>query len=212
MAVVFTIVVAPSSGPYFGRFYGQTQPLAVMLAAAAGGAAALWVLSRFGFVIIEGRATISGIALSAVFATVLAVAIVMADVLFRYPEDINLALPQALLFYPAIGLTAEVVFHLLPLAFLIPALGVTLRRFGRERVIWFAVALVAVLEPTFQVVVAGGGTGWVDVYTWLHVFAIAASQLYVFRRFDFASMYAFRLIYYLYWHIVWGAIRIPLLF
>jgi hypothetical protein len=37
-------------------------------------------------------------------------------------------------------------------------------------------------------------------------------QLYVFRRFDFASMYAFRLVYYAYWHILWGVIRLKVLF
>ena len=53
---------------------------------------------------------------------------------------------------------------------------------------------------------------WADVYTWVHVFAIALLQLYVFRRFDFTSMYVFRLIYYAYWHIIWGVLRLELLF
>ena len=44
------------------------------------------------------------------------------------------------------------------------------------------------------------------------VFVIAVLQLYVFRRFDFASMYSFRLVYYAWWHILWGTIRLSVLF
>ena len=212
LAAAFTVAVAPVSRRYFDLYYASLPPLAVAVAAAALGGVALWVLSRYGFAIIDGRASVRGIRLSALFATVMAAAIVVADVLLRYPRDLNVPLPQALLFYPAIGLTAEVVFHLLPLALLVPLLSVMAKRVGRQRVVWVAIALVAVAEPTFQVLVGGSGSAWADVYTWLHVFVIAALQLYVFRRFDFASMYAFRLIYYLYWHMAWGAIRIPLLF
>jgi hypothetical protein len=31
-------------------------------------------------------------------------------------------------------------------------------------------------------------------------------------RYGFLSMYAFRLVYYLHWHIVWGYLRLQLLF
>lgn len=139
-------------------------------------------------------------------------AVVVADVLLRYPQDINVPVPRALLFYPAIGLTAEVAFHLVPLACLLLVLNAIVPQVARERVVWFALALVAVSEPVFQVLVGGGGTGLVDVHTWVHVFVLASLQLYVFRRFDFASMYGFRLVYYAYWHILWGTIRIPVLF
>jgi hypothetical protein len=33
-----------------------------------------------------------------------------------------------------------------------------------------------------------------------------------FRRYDFASMYSFRLVYYAYWHVAWGVIRLKVLF
>ena len=122
-------------------------------------------------------------------------------------------LPQALTFYPAVGLVAEVVFHLLPLAILLPVLNLIAGRLGGERVVWLGMLLVAVSEPTFQVIAGGGNRSpGGDAYTWLHIFAIAVLQLYVFRRFDFASMYSFRLIYYAYWHILWGAIRLRVLF
>ena len=34
----------------------------------------------------------------------------------------------------------------------------------------------------------------------------------LFQRYDFMAMHAFRLVYYLTWHIVWGYARLKLLF
>lgn len=56
LAVAFTALVAPSSASCFERFYGSVQPLVVMVVAGVVGAVALWVLTRFGFVIVEGGA------------------------------------------------------------------------------------------------------------------------------------------------------------
>jgi hypothetical protein len=37
-------------------------------------------------------------------------------------------------------------------------------------------------------------------------------QLTLFRRYDFLTMYAFRLVYYLVWHVAWGHLRLQVLF
>ena len=212
-ALLFVVVLRPSSGEYFRRFFGEVNPIAVFFVTSVLGTAALWVLeSRFGFVLLMGRTSLPGITLSAALATVLALAIVVADVIIRYPQDTNVPVPQALLFYPAIGFVAEVLFHVLPLALLLLVLSPLAGRVGSERVIWLGIMLVAVLEPTFQVLFEGKPLTWGAAYTWIHVFAIAGLQLYVFRRFDFMTMYAFRLFYYAYWHILWGVIRLELLF
>jgi hypothetical protein len=71
---------------------------------------------------------------------------------------------------------------------------------------------VAALEPTFQVAFGGKPLTWGDTYTWIHVFAIAFLQLTVFRRYDLLSMVSLRMFYYAYWHIIWGVIRLKLLF
>ena len=140
----------------------------------------------------------------------LAVLIVIADFVIRYPQDINVPFPQALLFCPAVGFMAEIMFHVLPLALLLLASTPLVGRLGGERVVWLGILLVAVLEPTFQALFEG--FTWRAAYTWIHVGAIALLQLYAFRRFDFVSMVAFRLIYYAYWHILWGVIRLEVLF
>jgi hypothetical protein len=213
LALLSFVLLLPSSGAYFRRFLGQANPILVLVGAAVIGAGALWMLrSRHGFVLLQGRATLRGIGRSAILATALGVEIVVADLLIRYPEDTNVPMPQALLFYPAIGFVAELLFHVLPLALLLLALSPLAGRLGRERLVWLGILLVAVLEPTFQVLFEGNALTWGDAYTWLHIFAIAFLQLYVFRRFDFLSMYAFRLLYYAYWHILWGVIRLKLLF
>lgn len=213
VATIFFVLLAPSSGAYFRRFFGKTNAILVVAVASVVGAAALWVLrSRFGFAILRGRATLRGIALSAVLATAMGVAIIVADLFIRYPENTNVPVPRALLFYPAIGFVAEIVFHVLPLAVLLLALSPLAGRLGKERVVWIGILLVAALEPAFQVLFEGKAFTWGAAYTALHVFVFAALQLYVFRRFDFVTMYALRLVYYAYWHILWGVIRLKVLF
>jgi hypothetical protein len=213
IAFIFFVILLPSSGAYFRRFLGDANPIVVVVVASLVGAAALWALgSSYGFVILKKGATLRGVGLSLVFATLLAVAIVIADLLIRYPKDTNVPVPQALLFYPAIGLIAEIIFHILPLALLLFIMHPLAGRLGNERVVWIGIILVAALEPTFQVLFEGKAFTWGSAYTWIHVFAIAFLQLYVFRRFDFMSMYSFRLFYYAYWHILWGVIRLHVLF
>ncbi|MHA1939964.1 MAG: hypothetical protein ACW97O_17295, partial [Candidatus Thorarchaeota archaeon] len=203
IALIFIIILLPSSSPFFRRFFGETNPALVLLFAAVAGAGSLWLLqSRFNFVLFLGRGTIRGLALSAGLATLLAIAIVIADFFIRYPEDTNVPMPQAILFYPSMGFIAEIVFHVFPLALILVVLNPLGRWLGRERVIWLAIFIVAVLEPTFQMLFGGEALTWGSAYTWIHVFAIAFLQLYVFWRFDFVSMYGFRLIYYAYWHIL----------
>jgi hypothetical protein len=150
--------------------------------------------------------------LSATLATALAIAIVVADIIIRYPQEMNVPIPRALLFYPAVGFVAEIIFHVLPLGLVLLALNQLVKWLGRERVVWLGILLVAVIEPTFQVLFEGKPFSWGIAYTWIQVFVIAFFQLYVFRRFDFVSMYSFRLFYYAYWHILWGALRLKILF
>jgi hypothetical protein len=213
LALAMTAVLLPASEPDFERFIGPRNPLLVVLGAGAIGAAALHYLQqRHGFAIVRGRATLRGIAISAGLATLMAVDAIIADLIVRFPAEMNVPMPRALLFYPAIGFIAEIVFHVAPLALLLLILTPLGPRIGENRVVWLAILIVAMTEPTFQVTFEGRVLTWRDLYTWLHVGAIALLQLAVFRRYDFLSMYAFRLIYYAYWHIAWGMVRLELLF
>ena len=213
LAVALTAGSLPAAEAQFRRLYGLLDPRLVSVLASAAGGVALWRLRRGdGFQIIRGVETVRGIGLSAVLATALAAAVILADCLIRYPRDLNVPIPIALLFYPPVGLVAEVVFHLLPLAilratFAVPGSGSV--GAGPARI---AFVLTALVEPIFQVAVEEDPLSGRAVYTGLHVLAVSSLQLVVFRRYDFASMYAFRLIYYAYWHVAWGALRLVLLF
>jgi hypothetical protein len=212
-AVGLTAILIPSSNAYFQRFFVRTNPILVVALAAVFGGISLGLLKSHGrFEIIRGRVTLRGIIVSAGMATMLAVAIIIADFFIRYPEDINVPVPEALLFYPAMGFVAEIVFHVLPLALLLFVLAPLRKRLGIDRLIWIGIVIAAAMEPTFQVVLGGEPFSWTSAYTWVHIFAIAFLQLYVFRRYDFLSMYSFRLIYYAYWHIGWGVIRLKVLY
>jgi hypothetical protein len=120
--------------------------------------------------------------------------------------------PQALWFYPIIGLVAEAVFHLAPLSVLLAATRIVAPRVSTNRRAWACIALVALVEPTFQVVFTAGISPVTSALVGLHVLGISVAQLVIFRRFDFASMYVMRLVYYLWWHIVWGTLRLDVLF
>ena len=145
-------------------------------------------------------------------ATVMGFAIVVADLLLRYPANINAPWPEALLFYPAIGFVAEIFFHVVPLALLMLLFSPLSRRWNEDRFGWIAIVCVAALEPIFQVTFDRGPFDRLDAYTMIHVFVFALLQLWVFRRYDFFSMYGFRLCYYSYWHVLWGALRLEWLF
>ena len=208
-----TAIQAVASRADYDRYFGGLPPTIVVLAAGAIGLGTLAMLrSIAGFRIVAGCATGRGIAVSAGYATLLAVAIIVADVLIGYPENTNVPVPQAFLFYPTVGFVAEVVFHLVPLTLLVLALRPLRHRIGIDRVVSIAVVITAVAEPTYQILFEGERLTWASGYTWVHVGAIAFLQLRVFRRYDFASLFAFRMIYYAYWHIIWGVIRLTVLF
>jgi len=131
-----------------------------------------------------------------------------ADVLVtRFPRDINVPPPQSLLFYPAMAYVVEVVFHALPLALLLALLRRSPQRANTGIVIGLCITFVSSLEPVL-VHLRTGASAYVGAF----VFVFTLVELYVFRRYDFISMYAFRLVFYMWWHITWGYVRLRWLF
>jgi hypothetical protein len=146
-------------------------------------------------------------------AVPLAAGIILVDYKVLFPEDLNILFPESLLFYPAIAYVAEVIFHLLPLSLLIILATSLFKEADHNSTIWLCILIVALLEPVFQTVgFLGKYPSWAVVYVFLHVLAINLIQLGLFKRYDFISMYAFRVVYYILWHIIWGRIRLELLF
>mgnify|MGYP003394499058 CR=1 FL=1 len=138
-------------------------------------------------------------------AMLFGVIIILADSLLRYPADINIAGPSALLFYPAIAIPAQAFLHLAPLA----ALVFLARRFGASN-FWPPLLLASAIEPMFQVsgALTSGAFSSRDAFTMAHVYAFSVVEFLLLRRGGYAAMYGFRLCYYLVWHVLWGSARL----
>ena len=134
----------------------------------------------------------------------LAIPPVLIDIFTHFPEAMNLPLPDALFFYPSIALVAEVQFHLLPLAFLTHIVPRTVPR------LWLFLPVI-LIEPLFQVIFMQGAS-LQSLLVLLNVTLISAVQLWLFRRHGFAAMIGLRLSFYLFWHVLWGTLRLQILF
>ena len=73
---------------------------------------------------------------------------------------------------------------------------------------WVLVLTVAATEPVAQAVLKSALLPFVVP----HVFLIGVAELLLLRRFGYVPMVAFRLFYYLAWHVLWGEARLALLF
>ena len=148
--------------------------------------------------------TLRGLALLVGAGAVLAVPPIAIDLLTRFPRDINVAWPEAVFFYTAIALVAEVQFHLVPLAIL------TALAPRRVPAVWLLLPVMFV-EPVAQVVL-GAGPVFQMTLVFMNVSLDSAVQIWLFRRYGFAAMFGLRIAFYLFWHVIWGDIRLSLLF
>lgn len=210
-----TVVLSGSTSVSFRPYFGVLDPrLAVACVIALGFPASRWLCERDGFSILAGWRTARGIAIAAALASVFAAVAIGADLAFRFSENLNVPLPDALLFYPSMAYVAEISFHAIPLVLCSVVIRYAIK--PARPIVWLggSAVLVALIEPSFQLSLplSGQQRSWADLFVAVHVFALNLLQLYLFRRYDFASMLAFRLVYYLHWHIVWGHLRLSWLF
>ena len=107
---------------------------------------------------------------------------------------------------------AEIVFHVLPLSVLLVVLGPLFKAQDPTQLLWLCAFIASCPVPIFQLTFRSSvaSLSWSDLYVGLHVFAFNLLQLYIFRQYDFVSMYAFRFVYYIHWHVVWGSVRTQL--
>jgi putative Mn2+ efflux pump MntP len=141
-----------------------------------------------------------------------AIAIVI-DIIARLPKNMNIPFPQSLAFYPVIGFVVEILFHIVPLFLFSFILSFFFKNDRQFRLIWPCLIAVSFLEPIYQIMAAIGELpGWALGAIGINVWGINIMQLMIFKRYGFISMYAFRLVYYLAWHIIWGYLRLHILF
>lgn len=186
----------------FSRILGPAPGWAVIPPLLALGVLAAGVLRRRAEIQLappERPARAFGFALA--IAAGFAVAVTLADLTLGFPRDINQPLPLALAYYPVMGLVAESVFHLAPLAL------ISLVR--RDLFGWRGFAAVALIEPLFQAPAILSGRP-LDLFTFGHVLAFNLAQLWLLRRYGVAASFAQRIAYYAWWHMAWGWLRLHL--
>ena len=197
----------------FQAFFGKLHPyLAVLIVILLGTILSVFFLSR-GWFVIQKAGEFKGILIAAGLAALPGLVIILIDLKAVFPEDVNRPFPDSLFFYPIFGFVVEVVFHMLPLALLLFILN-SIFKLNFEKIIWPCILVVALLEPIFQTVLGFSEpySTWVTVCVFLNILLINLFQLSIFKRYDFVSMFSFRLVYYAIWHIVWGQLRLSLLF
>jgi hypothetical protein len=137
--------------------------------------------------------------------------VIIVDVFGGFPADLNVALPDALLFYPSIAFVAETAFHVLPLSGL--AVVASVARVPPSRLWPFAAAGASLIEPVLQVAWGASDSPlWASAYVGLHLLVFNLIGVHVLRRHGFLAVWSYRMAYYLVWHITWGALRTGLLF
>ena len=197
----------------FKAFFGDLNPLlAVFIVVLVGTILSVFLASR-GWFVVHKAGEYKGILVSASLAALPGLVIILIDLKAVFPEDVNRPFPDSLFFYPIFGFVVEVIFHMLPLGLLLFVLT-SFFKLNFEKVIWPCILVVALLEPIFQTVLGFSRPypTWVIVCVFLNILFINLFQLSIFKRYDFVSMFSFRLMYYLIWHVVWGYVRLSLLF
>jgi len=198
----------------FEQFIGDMNPLGPMILIVILGIALMLYLDSRGWFSIWTKEDVKGVPFWLALAAVFALITVLIDIKFVLPEDINVPLPESLLYYPSMGFAAEVLFHLLPITLILFALTSHFGDKGLKKNTWVCILAVAIVEPLFQIVVGVSEPQplWTSVFLGLNLYFFSLSQLIVFKRYGFVWMYGMRLVYYVLWHIVWGYYRLDILF
>ena len=201
-----------SNKTLFQRFLGELNPVITILAVAILGFLALLLLISKGWFSIYLKGNLTNFILISWLAAVFASIAILIDLKIVFSEDMNVPFPESLLFYPVIGFLVETVFHVLPLTVLLLSMTAIFKNIIHEKLIWISIIIVATLEPVYQSIYMDSYPEWAIVAVGLNLFLFNLTQLFIFKRYDFVTMYIFRLIYYAIWHVIWGHTRLNILF
>ncbi|MBD3255468.1 MAG: hypothetical protein GF383_10265 [Candidatus Lokiarchaeota archaeon] len=213
--IFLTSILFLANPQIFKFFIGPLNPILIIIFIALLGSAFLIVLASGGFLEKHKSKNLKLMLISLVIAPYLASIVILIDIVFRYPENINVLFPQSLIFYLVIAFAVEVLFHLIPFALLLIALTKVFHDTDRNKTMQISIALGSFIEPIYQMIIAfpEGFPLWNIIYFFgIHLVLFNVIQLNLFRHYGFLSMFLFRLIYYAIWHIIWGYFRLVLFF
>lgn len=215
LAILLAAIACLNHRNLFTRFFGPVRPELVVLFAASIGLVLFWMLMRGTPFCILQQNPAKGILRSVLIALPFGAVIAVIDFFAPFPANINLPFPVALLMYPSLGFVAEILFHILPLTLLVLLLKSFCKRTGLEKIMTLSILITAFLESIYHMVNMSGTvqfSNWILLLVGFHILLISLCQLLIFRRYDFISMYTFRMAYYLVWHVAWGTFRLTILF
>lgn len=197
----------------YSGFFGRVNPLFVMIITILMGSLLMARLLSTTPLKVYKDAPKTRILYIVAIPLVLFIGIVWVDTRGVFPQDLNIAFPNSLLFYPSIAYVVEIIFHVLPLSLCVFLISTVFKPRDQTTVLLISIPFVALLEPIFQILSFGRNyPAWAIAYVGANILVINLAQLWLFVKYDFVSMMAFRLMYYLLWHIMWGALRLRWLF
>ncbi|MGI9544159.1 MAG: hypothetical protein ACR2MX_12950 [Cyclobacteriaceae bacterium] len=212
VVVGMTALLTHSNSLIFQRFLGElSAPITFLFIAILGFLVLSFLLSKARFFIYK-KGCLKELLRFSWLAVLFPIIAILVDWKIVFPVDMNIAFPESLLFYSAIGFIVEILFHVLPFAVLLFSLSLILKSGSKEKLIWICILLVATLEPIYQILSMSAYPTWAICATWINLYLFNLTQLFLFKKYDFISMFIFRLVYYLIWHVIWGHLRLELLF
>ena len=196
----------------FQRFIGEfPAELAGILVSIVGFLALKIIVKKFGFALFDRKVNFPWTRIIMTVLTFVMVSI-LVDINDPFSKDMNLLFPESLLFYPVIALYVEIVFHVIPLLVLTFIFSKIFANQYTTKLHYFPIILVALLEPVYQILFMMDSPTWTLAVVWINLFLFNLFQLIIFKKINFVAMYGIRLLYYLFWHIVWGQMRLEILF
>ena len=209
-AVAASIVLVLLGSNAYELVLGIARPIGPLVAVVGFGFVGWLILSRRSWIPGQTDGAV-GYRPAVLIGLTLPVPVIVVDWLGGFGRGINAPAPDSLLFYPSIAVVAEFVFHVAPLA-IAAMLAFFFRRAGRALEIFGLGAAVAI-EPILQVAWGDAvSPAWANAYVGVQVLAFNVVGVYLLRRFGILRVLVYRLSYYLVWHVLWGYVRLGLLF
>jgi len=211
--LVLTIWASSGNAWRFKQYLGDINPALALLTSVLLSVPLIAVLlPHSGFRYLSGRAK-TGLKYAFLLAALFTIPVAMLDYFVPFPQDANVYFPRSLLFYPVMAYLVEIVFHLLPFTLLYWLLARGQNFTNQSRAFGISIIGISLIEPVFQTWASTEQAPlWKEIYVFLHILTFNVVGLVLFKKFDFVTMYALRIFYYFFWHILWGTWRLSIIF
>ena len=129
--IIISIICSWIDPAFYSKLLGKLNPIIIFSVSGAAAFLSLTYLERFGLYFISRSTTVRKLLIYFSISIILGCIPVLIDIWKNFPKDINVLFPQSLLYYPTIGLLADIIFHLLPTTLLL-----AIFRFGIKKHPW----------------------------------------------------------------------------